>query len=120
MSDTKPFVKRILTKPPFIFPWVALFHITMLLFSVWNFRTEPFPSSGWVQPLWMLVYTVSWIFCCDLKRWAGYTYIIITSLNILLHALLASHNSRELYTNAMFPMDILFTFFVMYFIKHFD
>ena len=64
MNDN--FIIRILKKPPVIFPWVALFHIGILLFSVYLFSSEPIDA--WVQPLWMLAYTVCWLFVCDMKR----------------------------------------------------
>src|SRR5690242_18532794 len=88
MNDS--FFKRIFKKPPILFPLVALFHIAMLLFSIWNYSTEPFLSIAWVQPLWMLLYSLSWLFVCDMKRWAAYVYIALTTLNLMLRMALKS------------------------------
>jgi hypothetical protein len=114
------FIRRIITRPPQLFPWVALFHIVQLCYSIWLFHTEPFPSKGWVQPLWLLCYTFSWVMSCDLKRWAAYSYTGLTALNLLLHFVIPGHNDKEILTNALFPADILFTFFLMFYIKRFD
>ena len=114
------FIKRIWQKPPVLFPWVALFHVVMLCYSIWNFSSEPFPSIGWMQPFIMLLYTVSWIFACDLKRWAALVYIALTTLNLVLRFMLTSQHDLAVYTDVLFPIDILFTFFVMFYFKRFD
>ncbi len=113
-------IKRFIQKPPALFPWVALFHIAMLLFSIWNYRTEPFPSMVWLQPLWMLCFTVSWIFICDMKRWAAMVYIGLTTLNLFLRFYLKDPMLLNNLTDTLFPIDILFTFFVMFYFRQMD
>jgi len=111
---------RFIKKPPVLFPLVALFHIVMLGYSIWNYHTEPFPSIGWVQPLWMLCYTISWIFVCDMKRWAMYVYMGLTTLNLILRVYVTSPTLRSDFTDTLFPLDILFTFFLMVYYKRFE
>lgn len=118
MSDT--FFRRIIKKPPVLFPLVALFHIGMLLYTTWQFSPEPFPSPVWVQPLWWLLYTISWIFICDMKRWAAMMYIGLTALNLVLRYVIKSSVDLSNFTDAMFPVDVLFTFFVMFYFRRFD
>jgi hypothetical protein len=113
------FIKRIWQKPPVLFPWVALFHIVMMLFSIWNYRTEPILSLAWVQPLWIVLYTITWVFVCDMKKWAALVYIGLTTLNLFLRFWLSEQYKNDL-TDTLFPLDVLFTFFVMFYFKRFD
>lgn len=109
------FVERFIKKPPVVFPLVALFHIGLLVFSIYNASTEPLSSLIWLQPLWMLAYTFAWLFVCDLKRWAAYTYIGVTTLS-LLHFLV----KNELYHSDLFLVDAIFAMIVMAYIKRFN
>ena len=113
---THNFLKRIFTKPPILFPMVALFHVGVLGYNIYIYSTEPLL----IQLIWLLLYTVSWIFVCDLKRWASIMYMALTTLNLLLRFVLKSPIEASNFTDALFPADILFTFFVMYYFKKFD
>ncbi len=114
------FIRDIIRKPPVIFPWVALFHVVMLAYVTWLFSTEPMFSAGWLQPLWMLAYTVCWIFICDLRRWAAYGYILLTSVNLLLYVLCKDVVAREMYTSSFSLIDVGFCFFVLFFFRRFN
>ncbi len=103
-----------------VFPLVALFHVGMLVYTVVQFTGEPFPSAIWVQPLWWLAYTVSWIFVCDMKRWAALVYIALTTLNLILRFVVKDTIWLNDFTDALFPADVLFTFFVMFYFRRFD
>ncbi len=113
------FFKRIWQRPPVVFPLVALFHVVLFLYYVWIFRSEPFPSEGWVVPGILLLYTISWVFVCDYRRWASFAYIGLTTISIVLRFTLADYTDRELYADTLFPADILFTFFIMFYYKRF-
>jgi hypothetical protein len=110
----------IIHKPPLLFPLVALFHLFMLIYSTWIVHTEPFPSIRYLQPLWLFAYTICWIFVCDMRRLAALGYIMVTILNIILLVTIKSRDMKELYTASLFPMDILFSFFVLFYYKRFD
>jgi hypothetical protein len=113
-------IKRFIQKPPMVFPWVALFHIAMLAFSIYNYADEPFPSIGWLQPLWMVGYTAAWIFCCDMKRWAALVYMGLSSVNLLLIYLERQGLVPFNYLGPFFPMDVLFTLLLMYYFRQMD
>lgn len=103
-----------------IFTWVALFHVLATVYTIWLYHTEPFPSVSWIQPLWMVVYTISWIFICDMRRWAAYSYVFLTSLSLLLRFLLKMNATEiSLYSSVLFPVDVMFSFFVLYFFRRF-
>lgn len=116
---TDSFFKRIWQRPPVLFPLVALFHVVVLVYYVWIFRSEPFPSKGWAVPGILLLYTISWLFVCDFKRWAAFAYIGLASASIALRFTLSDYNDVMLYADTMFPADLLFTFFIMFYYKRF-
>lgn len=111
------FLQRFIQKPPVLFPLVALFHIAMLGYGLYSYSTEPFPSLIWVQPLWLLLYTFSWVFVCDMKRWAAIAYVLLTVLNLSLRFLLTSSIDINNFTDALFPADILFSFLALFYYR---
>lgn len=98
-----------------LFPLVALFHIGLLVFSIYNASTEPLSSLIWLQPLWMLAYTITWLFVCGMQRWAAYTYIAVTTISLGIHFFI----KEELYHSSLFLIDAIFAMIVMSYIKRF-
>lgn len=98
-----------------LFPLVALFHIGLLVFSIYNASTEPLSSLIWLEPLWMLAYTITWLFVCGMQRWAAYTYIAITTFNLGLHFFMKDGP----YDSSLFLTDAIFAMIVMSYIKRF-
>ena len=113
------FINRIIKKPPVLFPLVALFHTGLLLYGVYEYSSEPL-GKIWVQPLWLLAYAIRWLFICDMKKWAAYAYISLTALNLILRFVLKTPMDIVYYTDALFPADILFTFFVFFYFRRFE
>ena len=116
----QPLYKRILTKPPMLFPWVALFHITMLGFIVWLYRDVPVMSLAWLQPLWLLCYTICWLAICDLRRWGAYGYLALTSINLILYATVSNAMLKELYTSPLFLIDVVFCLFILFYFRRME
>jgi hypothetical protein len=111
------FFKRILTKPPIVFPFVALFHLLILCYSIWNYKEFPFPSVYWIPVLWLLLYSFFWLFVCDQKRWAAFGYLGLTVINIALHYFLKFESERSVYTPSFLLIYILFSFFILFYFK---
>lgn len=120
MTEQLPFLKRIFTKPPIALPIILVFHIIWWGYSIYsNAASQPFPSALWTESLWLLGYTVCWLFICDLKKQAANGYIAITILNLILRFTLTGNN-REFYTDVIFPADLIFCFFLLLFYKRFS
>lgn len=119
MSDT-PYYKRIWQKAPVVFPWIGIFHVVLLAYMLYSYITEP--VTGWIlmQPVFMFLYTVFWLFVCDMKKWAGLAYLGLTSVNLALRFVLTDVAMRNNFTDTIFPADVLFTFFVMFYFKRFE
>lgn len=99
-----------------IFPLVALFHIAMLVYSIYNASTEPLSSPIWLQPLWMLAYTIPWVFICSMKKWAAYTYIAVTTISLGVHFFV----KNDIYNSSLFMTDVILAMIVMAYIKKFN
>jgi hypothetical protein len=110
------FTERFIKQPPVLFPLAALFHVAMLVFSIYNASTEPLSSLIWLQPLWMLGYTVAWLFVCGMKRWAAYAYIAVATLSLGVHFFA----KNELYHSSFFLLDVILAMMVMAYIKRFS
>jgi len=114
---SRSLIKEWWSKPPALFPWVALFHLVITSHAIWTFIGEPIDA--WSYPLSFVLYTILWFFVSALKRWAALGYIILTSINLVLHYFLVKDGAWYAFSGAMFPLDILFSFFILVFYKHF-
>jgi len=110
---------RIITKSPVLFPLVTLFHLLMLAYSIWNYKEFPFPSVYWIPVFWLLAYGISWFFVSDMRRWAAWIYLALTSLNILLHYALPFQSEVAIYTPPFLLLYVLFSFFVLAYYRRF-
>ncbi|MBA3829273.1 MAG: hypothetical protein H0X33_10080 [Taibaiella sp.] len=117
MRNLKTFFQDVTHKPPLLFPLVALFHIVLLVYVFYSNITEPYL---WVQIIWMLAYTISWIYVCDMRKWAALTYLSLTAINLILYFVLKTQSMRDIYISSMFILDVLFSFFVFFFYKRFE
>lgn len=111
-------LKKWLTRPPALFPWVALFHLVITAHAIWSFIGEPLES--WVHPVCLALYTLLWFFICGMKRWAALGYVALTSINLLLHFLWAKEGTWFIFSGALFPVDVLFSFFILVYYKRFS
>ena len=104
-------------KPPTLFPWAALFHVGITAHAIWVFRAEP--ALAWFYPVSLIIYTVFWFFVCSMHRWAAIGYVLFTSVNLLLQNLF-QEGVWHSFGGALFPLDILFSFFVLFYYKRFS
>ena len=54
-----------------------------------------------------------------MRRWAGYGYLALTSVNLLLYAALQDVVAREIYTSSLLLIDVGFCFFILFFFRRF-
>lgn len=119
----QPFLKRIISKPPMLFPWVALLHAALFLYLFIDYAISmPFPDVMWIQPAWMLAYTLVWLAACDMKRWSVYAYIGLTAISIILQVALREQHPTALNTwgDMLFPGNVLFCFLLLFYYKKFS
>lgn len=104
---------------PVVFPAVAIAHFAWLLYTIWDYRAEPLPSPIWVQVAWLAAYTLAWMLAWKGLRVGAWAYLALTSANLLLRFFLNDISARAFYTDALFPFDILFAFFLLLYYKRF-
>jgi hypothetical protein len=120
MRTFKNFVRDVATKPPVVMPFVGLAHVLWLVWAIWQNRFVPLHGVEWLQVLWMLAYTVSWIAACDLKKWGALCYILLTMLNVCLFLIMKNSYDRSVYTSNLFLLDGMFSFYLLLFYKRFS
>jgi hypothetical protein len=75
----------------------------------------------WIQFAWLPVYTLAWVFLCDMKKWAGYLYLLLTAADLVLHFLLKGYNGNlAIYASLWFPMNVIFSFFVLFYFRQLE
>jgi uncharacterized membrane protein AbrB (regulator of aidB expression) len=125
--DIGVFLKDVFRKPPAPFPYIALFHVLaffMMLAINWGAKITDY----YVEVLWLIGFTVSCIYTCDLKKWAATSYILITAANLGLYLYFQFKYDSELiratkqgvYVSAMLIPALIFSFFVLFFYKRFN
>lgn len=98
-----------------MFPLVALFHFLVLGIEVFTFD-----ALLWAQLVWKILFAITWLFICDLKRWAAFIYMTLTTANLFMRWLITNPSIVNNYTDALFPADVAFTFFVLIYFRKFD
>ncbi len=106
-------------RTPIIFPALAVAHFGWLLWTIWDFREQPFPSPIWTTVAWLAAYTLAWMLAWKGLRIGAWAYLALTSANLLLRLLLKDESALTFYTDALFPFDILFSFFLLLYYKRF-
>jgi len=118
VRDIKTFFRDLIKKPPQLFPLVALFHIAMLIYAVFADIGNP-DMTVQIQVYWMLAYTIFWLFVCDMRKWAAIGYLLLTVTNLVLNIPLRT-TAYSGYGSHMFILDVLFSFFLLFYYKRFD
>ena len=113
MRSFKQFTVDIVKKPPLSFPLIGLFHLLLLLWTVWDDRKEPF-DIVWLEVAWLVGYTFFWIAACDLRKWGAMGYFLLTLLNISLYLATRNHKIPQGYFSNMFLLDGLFSIFLLF------
>jgi hypothetical protein len=118
LRDIKVFISDIFRKPPILFPLVAVFHVVWFFICLLSLVQQP-GTSTYVGMLWMLVYSIFWIGVADQRKWAAMGYIGITVVDIIIWYMAYAHGTTSPYQSPLFLIDILFSFFIMFYFKRF-
>lgn len=113
----QPFFKRIFSQLPILFPMVALFHVALLVLALWSWRDVLNDPAIYWTITGLAVYTVLWFAVCDVRKWAGTAYILLTALCIAAQFLLAKSGLWHDVTEYYFPINALLSFFVLFYYK---
>jgi hypothetical protein len=107
-------------RPPMVLPLIALAHVVALVYTlVTALQMGAAASWYWLQPLWLLLYTICWLGACSLRKWGVYTYVLLTVINSVSHIAIKDVYWGGVVSSNLFLVDILFSFFLMIYIKRF-
>lgn len=115
------YLKSFFTTAPIAFPMIALFHIWLTISESVNYigDTSVFLIFS-LRPIVLLLYTIFWIGCCYLKKWAGFGYLFLTMLNVSFYLFAPPSILKEAIGDLLFipiPVNMLFCFLILYYFK---
>ncbi len=125
--DIGIFVRDIIKKAPKPFPYIAIFHVLvglLVLLINWGDPIEIF----FIDIVWIIAFTICWLYICDLRKWAAIGYILLTVANIVLYIYPSLTHMAEMemidwqssYVSVMLVPGLLFSFFVLFFFRRFN
>ena len=119
MRNFKVLFTDLVNKPPILFPLIGLFHIFLLLWTIYDDRSVSFPGIVWLEVLWLTGYTVFWLAACDFRKWGAVGYILMTLLDASLYLAIMNGKISRDYLSNMFLLDGLFSVFLVFYYKSF-
>ena len=119
--QSQPFIRRLWTGLPVLFPIVGFFLIALFAYNLVRFAMDgvldTVIAGGTCMEL--LLCALFWLFACDRRRWAAIAFIALTAANLMLQFLTPQHAVWRTFSDALFPFDVLLCFFLLFFYKRF-
>ncbi len=112
-------IQRYWREQPIIFPFVALFHLYLLIRYLISMGGYFDQINYLAQGVWLLVATLLAVFICSMKRWANVGYILLTIAGLLLAYLLPVGKEWKELNTVLFPFDLLMCVFLLFYYKRF-
>lgn len=118
MRSAKALFNDMVKQPPVLFPAVALFHVLWLIYALVAVVQAP-GTATYISALWLLGYTAFWLAVADMRKWGSFGYIGIAIISIIIYFTEHDHTMWIMYESPIFPFDILFCFFILFYYKRF-
>lgn len=112
MNNTKTTLKDLITKPPVVFPLVALFHFILLGMSFISLVKVPAFTTE-LSALWMLGYTVAWLGATAMRKWGAILYVLITAADVVTWYGAKTAADKSILTSNLFLISLVFSFFII-------
>jgi hypothetical protein len=117
MEDS--FFRRIIRRQPVLFPIAALFLVLMTVIAAVTLYPTPLFQRDWLRPLSMLLFTITWLFVCDLRKWAATGFILLTMLALGLQYFSLPDSPGRIFASGLFPLDMILSIFILVYFKRF-
>jgi hypothetical protein len=112
-------IKRFWNTAPILFPFAALFHIVILISSIYTLYPTPITQIDWIRPLLIFVYTSLSIFICNLNKKAALAYIILTLLTLTVAVYSGFGSDWGKFAEALVPINLIISIFILVYYKKF-
>lgn len=112
-------IKSFFSKPPILFPLAALFHLILLLLSAAILWPTPLSQPEWLAPLANLLFTASAFMVCSMRKLAALVYVGLSMLCLALMYFGAAESSARIFGQALFPLNLILSFFILLLYKRF-
>lgn len=113
------FLKKLISRPPILFPLAALFHILMTGMAIVSLSPTPLDQRDWLRPLAMLLFSFLSVALCLMRKWAAIAY---TSLSMLCLAMLyfgGDDTPVRIFGSAFFPFSLILSLFILLLFRRF-
>ena len=111
--------KRLITKPPILFPLAALFHIVICLSAIVSLYPTELSQKEWARPGGMLLFSILSVFLCGMKKWAAIAYVLMSMLSLAIIYLHPNLSALLLFADSIFPFNVILSFFILLLFKRF-
>ena len=113
------FFNRIIRRQPVLFPIAAGFLLLMTIIAAASLYPTPLLQRDWLRPLAMLLFSLVWLFVCDMRKWAATAFILLTMLSLALQYFSPADSPGRIFGSGMFPLDMILSVFVLVYFKRF-
>lgn len=107
-------------KPPIIFPLAASFQCFITLDSILRLYPTPINQPEWLSPLSLLIHSILGLALLGMRKRTAIAYIVVTILAIGLSYLAESFKGLQIMGIAMFPFNVIVSFFILLYYKKFN
>jgi hypothetical protein len=111
--------KQFFTKPPILFPLAALFHIIISLSAIVSLYPTPITQIDWARPIGMLIFSLSSITLCSMRKWSAIGYVSISIVSFALIYFSKPDTIGHFLGDSFLPFNLILSFFILLLFKKF-
>ena len=119
VNRTTSFIASTWKASPMAFPYIGIFHIFCWIWVLWGLRGIHFGVPELISMGSITAFSAAWLAIVGLKKWGAFVYLLLTLADVGCYVLLHNPYERTLYVSAIFPIDAIFCFFILFYFKRF-
>ncbi|GAA4449240.1 hypothetical protein [Rurimicrobium arvi] len=112
-------LKTFFTKPPILFPLAALFHLVLFIAAVVTLYPTPLSQRDWLAPLASLSFTIAAFLICTMRKWTAMSYVGLSIACLALMYFGGYDSPARIFGQALFPLNLILSFFILLLYKRF-
>lgn len=111
--------KRIISKPPILFPLAALFHIIITISAIVSLYSIPLSQRDWLRPFAMILFTLLAAGLCLMRKWIAIVYVAFSICSLAMLYYTPADTPMQIFGSGFFPFNLILSFFILLFFKRF-
>lgn len=113
-------IQSFFSKSPILFPLAALFHLILLLLSVFMLWPTALNQPEWLAPLAHVLFALAACGLCSMRKWSALVYVGLSMLCLGMMYLSTADSTVRIFAQALFPLNLILSFFILLFYKRFQ